>query len=186
MSACIVAEARRLTSLPLTAKIRLGTELDEEKLTSFCRMLEDEGIDMISIHARLKHESFARNPRWERIARVKERSYDPRYRQRRDLLSPGCKRVPAHIGRRRSDAWPRRGDPTMALCRDRPRRVRLRNRGTGSVSACCLWDICRSTEHAFPAGAPSGQAEAVHSIFCAELSIRTLPGIKGPVEHEPG
>jgi nifR3 family TIM-barrel protein len=69
----IVAEARRLTSLPLTAKIRLGTDLDEEKLTSFCCMLEDEGIDMISIHARLKHESFARNPRWACIARVKER-----------------------------------------------------------------------------------------------------------------
>jgi tRNA-dihydrouridine synthase B len=69
----IVAEARRLTSLPLTAKIRLGTDLDEEKLTSFCRMLEGEGIDMLSIHARLKHESFARNPRWERIARIKER-----------------------------------------------------------------------------------------------------------------
>jgi len=69
----IVAEARRLTSLPLTAKIRLGTDLDEEKLTSFCCMLEGEGIDMLSIHARLKHESFARNPRWERITRIKER-----------------------------------------------------------------------------------------------------------------
>jgi tRNA-dihydrouridine synthase B len=69
----IVAETRRLTTLPLTAKIRLGSDLDEEKLTGFCCMLEDEGIDMISIHARLKQESFARNPRWARIARVKER-----------------------------------------------------------------------------------------------------------------
>jgi len=67
----IVAEARRLTSLPLTAKIRL--DLDEDKLMNFCHMLEDEGIDMLSIHARLKHESFARNPRWAGIARVKER-----------------------------------------------------------------------------------------------------------------
>ena len=69
----IVAEARRRTSLPLTAKIRLGIGLDEEKLKSFCSMLEDEGIDMLSIHARLKHESFARKPRWERIAGIKER-----------------------------------------------------------------------------------------------------------------
>jgi tRNA-dihydrouridine synthase B len=68
----IVAEARRLTSLPLTAKIRLGTDLDEEKLRSFCSMLEDEGIDMLSIHARLKNESFARKPRWARIAGIKE------------------------------------------------------------------------------------------------------------------
>jgi tRNA-dihydrouridine synthase B len=69
----IVSEARKRTALPLTAKIRLGTELDERKLTAFCAMLEDEGIDMLSVHARLKKESFARNPRWERIARVKER-----------------------------------------------------------------------------------------------------------------
>jgi nifR3 family TIM-barrel protein len=69
----LVAEARRLTALPLTAKIRLGAELDEEKLKSFCLMLEDEGIDMISVHARLNNETFARRPRWERIAGVKER-----------------------------------------------------------------------------------------------------------------
>jgi tRNA-dihydrouridine synthase len=69
----IVAEVRKLTALPLTAKIRIGIDKDEEKLTAFCIMLEQEGIDMLSIHARLKHESFARKPRWESIAAVKER-----------------------------------------------------------------------------------------------------------------
>jgi nifR3 family TIM-barrel protein len=68
----MVAEARKLTPLPLTAKIRIGVELDERKLRSFCAMLEGEGIDMLSIHARLKNESFARRPRWECIAKVKE------------------------------------------------------------------------------------------------------------------
>ncbi|HEX2964469.1 MAG TPA: tRNA-dihydrouridine synthase family protein [Syntrophorhabdaceae bacterium] len=68
----IILEARRRTSLPLTAKIRLGIELDDAKLKSFCRMLEGEGIDMISIHARLKKESFARRPKWEYISRIKE------------------------------------------------------------------------------------------------------------------
>ncbi len=68
----IVAEARKRTLLPLTAKIRIGIDLDEEKLKAFCIMLEQEGIDLLSIHARLKHESFARKPRWESIARVKE------------------------------------------------------------------------------------------------------------------
>jgi tRNA-dihydrouridine synthase B len=67
----IVVEARKRTALPLTAKIRLGVELDEKKLKAFCTMLEDEGIDMLSIHARLKKESFARRPRWEWIARIK-------------------------------------------------------------------------------------------------------------------
>lgn len=68
----IVREARKRTRLPLTAKIRIGFELDERKLKDFCVMLEDEGIDLLSVHARLKHESFARKPRWERIAAVKE------------------------------------------------------------------------------------------------------------------
>ena len=36
-------------------------------------MLQDEGIDMLSVHARLKKESFARKPRWECIAGIKEK-----------------------------------------------------------------------------------------------------------------
>ncbi len=70
---CMVAEARKRTTLPLTAKIRLGIDLDEQKLLDFCGMLEDEGIDMLSVHARLKKESFARTPRWEWVAKVKGR-----------------------------------------------------------------------------------------------------------------
>ena len=68
----MVREARKCTKLPLTAKIRLGIELDEQKLKGFCIMLEDEGIDLLSVHARTKSESFARRPRWEWIAKVKE------------------------------------------------------------------------------------------------------------------
>jgi len=70
---CIVVEARKRTALPLSAKIRLGSEPDERKLKAFCTMLEDEGVDMLSIHARFTKESFAREPRWECIAGVKER-----------------------------------------------------------------------------------------------------------------
>jgi nifR3 family TIM-barrel protein len=70
---CMVAEARKRTTLPLTAKIRLGIDLDEQKLLDFCSMLENEGIDMVSVHARLKKESFARAPRWEWVAKVKDR-----------------------------------------------------------------------------------------------------------------
>ena len=68
----MVGEKRKRSQLPLTAKIRLGIELDEQKLKDFCTMLEDEGIDILSVHARTKKESFARRPRWEWIAKVKE------------------------------------------------------------------------------------------------------------------
>ncbi len=67
----LVAEARKQTDLPLTAKIRLGETLDEEKLRNFCQMLEGEGIDLLSVHARLRGEPFVRKPRWPWVGKVK-------------------------------------------------------------------------------------------------------------------
>lgn len=68
----IVAALRRATVLPVSAKIRLGKTLDREKLIDFCRMLEDEGVDMLTVHGRLHGEKFCRPPRWEWIGLVKE------------------------------------------------------------------------------------------------------------------
>lgn len=68
----LVIEARERTNLPLTAKIRLGVEPDEGSLRDFVTMLEGEGIDMLTVHARLKRDTFGRRPRWEWIGRIKE------------------------------------------------------------------------------------------------------------------
>ena len=68
----MVAEARKRTQLPLSAKIRLMSDQDEQKLKDFCAMLQDEGIDLLTVHARLKNESFSRRPRWESLAKVKD------------------------------------------------------------------------------------------------------------------
>ena len=67
----VVAEAKRHCSVPVTAKIRLGEDLNEEKLRDFCRMLVDEGVDMITVHARLRREPFGRKARWEWVGKVK-------------------------------------------------------------------------------------------------------------------
>ena len=67
----VVAEARRRTRLPLTAKIRLGTRLDEGALRELCRVLEGEGIDLLTVHARLRGEPYGRPARWEWVGRVK-------------------------------------------------------------------------------------------------------------------
>lgn len=64
----IISYARSHTSLPLTAKIRLGTEGNPEKLLSFCKMLEDEGVDLLTVHARFHGEKFCRKPRWQLLA----------------------------------------------------------------------------------------------------------------------
>ena len=67
----VVREARRRTRLPLSAKIRLGESLAEEPLRDLCRMLEDEGVDLITVHARLRGERYGRRPRWGWIRKVK-------------------------------------------------------------------------------------------------------------------
>ena len=69
----IIGTLRKSTGLPLSAKIRLGTELDSGKLIDLCTMLEGEGVDLVSIHARLHREKFCRPPRWEYIGEAKER-----------------------------------------------------------------------------------------------------------------
>ncbi len=66
-----VRTLRAATYLPISAKIRLGVSLDEQKLLSLCRMLEAEGIDLLTVHGRLQGEKFCRRPRWDWIAKVK-------------------------------------------------------------------------------------------------------------------
>ena len=68
----VVAAVRRATTLPLSAKIRLGERLDEKFLVEFCRLLEGEGVDLITVHARLRGEPYGRTPRWRWIGAVKE------------------------------------------------------------------------------------------------------------------
>ncbi len=67
-----VAAIRSATSLPISAKIRLGKTLDEKSLVSFCKMLEDEGLDLLTVHGRLHGEKFCRKARWDWIGKVKK------------------------------------------------------------------------------------------------------------------
>jgi nifR3 family TIM-barrel protein len=67
----IVASLRAATSLPVSAKIRLGSSLNEEKLLDFCQMLAGEGVDLLSVHGRLHKEKFCRRPHWDWIGKVK-------------------------------------------------------------------------------------------------------------------
>ena len=66
-----VRNIRAATTLPVSVKIRLGKTLDEKSLVSFCQMLEDEGVDMLTVHGRLHGEKFCRKPRWDWIGKVK-------------------------------------------------------------------------------------------------------------------
>ena len=68
----VLRRLRKSTELPVSVKIRLGRSLDIIELRSFCLFLEAEGVDMITIHARLNGEKFCRKPRWEAIGAIKD------------------------------------------------------------------------------------------------------------------
>ncbi len=72
MVKAIVVKIRAATDLPVSAKIRLGRDLNKDKLIDFCLMLEGEGVDFITVHGRLHGEKFCRPPRWDWIGIVKE------------------------------------------------------------------------------------------------------------------
>jgi len=68
----VVSACRKATSLPLTAKIRLGWEKEKaDELIRFAHMLEDEGIDAITLHPRLAKEKFKRRARWQYVGMLK-------------------------------------------------------------------------------------------------------------------
>ena len=68
----VLRRLRKSTDLPVSVKIRLGQSHTGDTLRSFALFLEAEGVDMITIHARLHGEKFCRKPRWEAIGAVKE------------------------------------------------------------------------------------------------------------------
>ena len=68
----ILAVLRKATPLPLSVKIRLGKSDNRNKFVELCKIIEDEGVDAVTIHARLDEEKFCRPPRWQCIAVAKE------------------------------------------------------------------------------------------------------------------
>lgn len=68
----VLRRLRVCTDLPVSVKIRLGDNLDTVKLRELCRLLEAEGVDLITIHARLNGEKFCRKPRWAAIGKIRQ------------------------------------------------------------------------------------------------------------------
>lgn len=73
----ILSLLRSNTRLPLTVKIRLGNVQNELRYFDLCRLIEGEGADCLTIHARFNDEKFCRKPRWTWIAKAKEKVQIP-------------------------------------------------------------------------------------------------------------
>ena len=56
----------------LSVKLRIGYKDDFDYLVRFCRRLEDEGIDLITLHPRTVMEKFKRLARWEYVGALRK------------------------------------------------------------------------------------------------------------------
>jgi tRNA-dihydrouridine synthase B len=67
----IIRRVRKAVSLPLTIKIRIGWNDDEQNFLEIARIAEDEGCDAIALHARCRSQMFDGEADWSKIAELK-------------------------------------------------------------------------------------------------------------------
>ena len=68
----LVKVVRQATKKRLSVKLRLGFSDDFEYLVEFCRRLEAEGTDFITLHPRTAKEKFKRFARWDRVGALRQ------------------------------------------------------------------------------------------------------------------
>jgi nifR3 family TIM-barrel protein len=69
--AAIVERMSLATSLPVTAKVRLGWDGNSQNVVEVCRTLENAGARAVAIHARTRAEKFAGHAHWDLIGEAK-------------------------------------------------------------------------------------------------------------------
>jgi tRNA-dihydrouridine synthase len=67
----LMGRVRRVVRRRLSVKLRIGFRDDFEELLRFCRRLEAEGVELITLHPRTAGEKFRRNPRWDYVERLR-------------------------------------------------------------------------------------------------------------------
>lgn len=67
----LIAQVRRRTGKRLSVKLRIGAEDDFDYLAAFCRRLEAEGLDFITLHPRTAREKFRGRSRWDYVPRLR-------------------------------------------------------------------------------------------------------------------
>lgn len=66
-----ISAARKITSKPLSVKIRIGQKHDLSYLLQFGRMVESAGVDFLVLHARSESDGLTRPAKWEYISKLK-------------------------------------------------------------------------------------------------------------------
>lgn len=68
----IIRRVRRVTSLPLTIKIRSGWSSDSINYLLVGRIAEDEGADAVTLHPRTRSQMFEDHADWSQITELKK------------------------------------------------------------------------------------------------------------------
>jgi len=84
----LISHIRPLIKRRLSVKLRIGYKDDFDYLVRFCRRLEAEGVELITLHPRLVTEKFKRLARWEYVGRLKQELKIP-VAGNGDISSPG-------------------------------------------------------------------------------------------------
>jgi len=67
----LISRVRPLVKRRLSVKLRIGYKDDFEYLARFCRRLEAEGVELITLHPRLVTEKFKKFARWEYVSALR-------------------------------------------------------------------------------------------------------------------
>lgn len=68
----IVKTVVNAVDVPVTVKTRIGWDDQEINIIDFARRMEDQGAQMLTLHARTRAQGYNGNARWEWIAKVKQ------------------------------------------------------------------------------------------------------------------
>ena len=71
-AAALVRRVRKQTRRRLSVKLRIGLNDDFDYLVRFCRRLEEEGLDLITLHPRTAKEKFKRSARWNCVSALRK------------------------------------------------------------------------------------------------------------------
>jgi len=71
-SGALIRQIRPKTRRRLSVKLRTGLEDDFDYLVRFCRRLEEEGVELITLHPRTAREKFKRRARWDYIPALRK------------------------------------------------------------------------------------------------------------------
>lgn len=73
LAASIIRAVRKAITIPLSIKIRLGWDWDNLVHTQLAYIAQEEGVNLITIHARTRSQFFSGKAKWDEIKRAKER-----------------------------------------------------------------------------------------------------------------